>query len=178
VTGTASTPSADQLGALTFVEACAYETMRLRPAAPVLGLQAVRDAIIGDIHVPAGTLIWGVMRHDSVREQYFPNPGVFEPGRWLGEGGLHQASGSRRASSPFGGGPRVCPGRYLALQEIKLVVAMLLRHFEIASVRPPRGRKPRERLAFTMAPAGLRMELRVADPSSSPAFPHERPAGS
>ena len=61
---------------------------------------------------------------------------------------------------PFGAGPRVCPGRYLALLEIKMAMAMLLAHFDIESVATPDGGEPREFLAFTMAPVGLKMRLR------------------
>ncbi len=153
--------TSEQLAALTFLEACAQETMRLKPAAPVLGLQAVRDATIGDVHVPVGTLIWGVMRHDTVSDRFFPNAGAFEPERWLAGGATApQASAMRRVSAPFGGGPRICPGRFLALLEIKAVMAMLLLDFEIDRVGTAGGGTPKERLAFTMAPVGLRMRLR------------------
>ncbi len=36
-------PSFDQLAQLDYVEACAHETMRLKPVAPILALQAERD---------------------------------------------------------------------------------------------------------------------------------------
>ena len=61
---------------------------------------------------------------------------------------------------PFGAGPRVCPGRYLALLEMKMALAMLLAHFDIVAVDTPDGQAPREKLAFTMTPVGLKMRLR------------------
>ena len=61
---------------------------------------------------------------------------------------------------PFGAGPRVCPGRYLALLEIKMAMAMLLSRFEIESVSTPDGSEPREHMAFAMSPVGLRLRLR------------------
>jgi cytochrome P450 len=61
---------------------------------------------------------------------------------------------------PFGAGPRICPGRYLALAEIKMVAAMLLASFDIADVATPDGRDAQERLALTMSPVGLRLKLR------------------
>ena len=153
--------SHEGLGRLDYVEACAHETMRLKPVAPVLALQLERDTVIGDVAVPQGTLIWGVMRHASVDEAHFANAGSFRPERWLGEGGPAQASNSaKRVSMPFGGGPRVCPGRYLALLEMKLCIAMLLQRFEILGIDTPDGAAAREQLQFTMSPVGLRMRLR------------------
>ena len=61
---------------------------------------------------------------------------------------------------PFGAGPRICPGRYLALLEMKMAMATLLGRFDIVEVTAPGGTEPREQLSFTMAPVGLRMRLR------------------
>jgi cytochrome P450 len=57
--------------------------------------------------------------------------------------------------------PRMCPGRYLALAEIKLVAAMLLANFEIEEVAPEGGGEPKEKISIVMAPVGLRMRLRL-----------------
>ena len=62
---------------------------------------------------------------------------------------------------PFSAGPRICPGRYLALQEMKLVLVTLLTRFEIQAVGTEDGGEPAERLMFAMAPVGLRMRLRL-----------------
>ena len=150
-----------QMNALDYVEACAHETMRLRPVAPILVLQAERDTVLADVRVPKGTIVWSVMRHDSVGAAYFADPLAFDPGRWLADGNPRPAAGSaKRVSMPFGAGPRVCPGRYLALLEMKMAMAMLLGSFDIQSVGTADGSAVRERLAFAMAPVGLRMRLR------------------
>jgi len=60
---------------------------------------------------------------------------------------------------PFGAGPRLCPGRYLAMLEMKMVAAMLLAGFDIEEVATPDGGEPREHLALTMSPVGLRLRL-------------------
>lgn len=150
----------EQIDALSYLDACANEAMRLKPVAPFLGLEALRDTTVADIRVPAGTTIWCVMRHDSMDESQCPNPQAFEPRRWLGDGGEQSAAAAlRRVAMPFGAGPRLCPGRYLALLEIKLAMSMLLRRFEIKELSTPGGGEAEEIMAFTMNPVGLRMRL-------------------
>ena len=150
-----------RMNELDYIEACAHETMRLKPVAPFLGLQLLRDAVVGDVAMPTGTVIWGVMRHGAVDESYFPDAATFRPERWLAEAGAAQAASSaKRISMPFGAGPRVCPGRYLALLEMKMCMAMLLSRFDIEAVSTPDGGEAREALQFTMSPVGLRMQLR------------------
>jgi cytochrome P450 len=61
---------------------------------------------------------------------------------------------------PFGEGPRICQGRYLALLEMKMAIAMLSGNFDIEDVAAPDGHAAREHPAFTMQPVGLRMRLR------------------
>ncbi len=150
----------DKLAQLDFVEACMHETMRLKPVAPILPLQTVRDTIIGDVQVPAGIIVISLMRHDSVSEQHVPDAAAFQPERWLVDGSASAAASSaKRISMPFGAGPRICPGRYLAMLEMKLAMAMLLQQFDIQSVDTPDGLEAQERLQFTMTPVGLRMRL-------------------
>jgi cytochrome P450 len=60
---------------------------------------------------------------------------------------------------PFGAGPRTCPGRYLALLEMKLAMAMLLARFDILSVATAHGGAPREKMGFVMEPEALQMRL-------------------
>jgi cytochrome P450 len=76
------------------------------------------------------------------------------PERWLGN------SVDKHVSTPFGSGPRTCPGRYLALLEIKIAVAMLVGHFELDSVDTLDGKEAQELMGFVMSPVGLRMRLK------------------
>lgn len=152
-------PSYHQLNSLDWIEACAHETMRLKPVAPFNTLELLRDAVVGDIDAPRGTVVLGLMRHDGMAHQYFPEPASFRPERWMAGGGA-VAGSAKRVSMPFGAGPRVCPGRYLALMEIKLCMAMLLRHFDVLAVDTPDGGPAVEQLQFTMSAMGLTMRLR------------------
>jgi len=162
VCGDARDPTLEQMAQLDFVEACAHETMRLKPVAPQLGLQTLRDTVVGDVLVPKDTAMICLLRRDSVDERHLPRATAFEPARWLAEGAPStMATSPKRLSMPFGAGPRMCPGRYLALLEIKMAMATLLGRFDIASVDTPDGQPARERLSFTMAPVGLRMRLRA-----------------
>ncbi|MBN8492254.1 MAG: cytochrome P450 [Burkholderiales bacterium] len=150
----------EQLARLDYAEACMHETMRLKPVAPQLPLQALKDTVVGDVAVPAGTVVISLLRHDSVDDRFVPDGRAFRPERWLGQDGLAPGS-AKRISMPFGAGPRICPGRYLALQEMKMVLLTLLSRFDITFVGTEDGREPAERLMFAMAPVGLGMRLRL-----------------
>jgi cytochrome P450 len=151
-------PTMDQLAQLDYVEAVAHEAMRLKPVAPQNGMQALRDTVLGDVQIDAGMVVIAVMRRDAVNERLIPDAAAFKPERWLGEASA-AASSAKRISMPFGAGPRICPGRYLALLEIKLAMAVLLGNFDIKEVSTADGREPRELLQLAMGPVGLRMRL-------------------
>jgi len=158
-------PGFEQADQLDYLEACAHETMRLKPVAPMIGLQALKDTEIGDVRVPRGAVVLALMRRDSVSDKHLPEAARFMPERWLD--GTAVAGQPKRVSMPFGAGPRICPGRYLALLEIKIAMAMLLNRFDIRSVDTPDDRPAGEWLSFTMAPVGLRMRLAERAPSSA-----------
>jgi len=137
--------------------------LHARDHAPEAGGAAAAAAgaeghLVGDVAVPAGTVVISLMRHDSVDNMHVPEAQAFRPERWLGEDGL-SAGSAKRISMPFGAGPRICPGPHLALQEMKMVLLTLHNHFDIQSVGTADGSEPAERLMFAMAPVGLRMRL-------------------
>ena len=147
--------SVEKMDGLDYLDACISEAMRLKPVAPFLPLEALRDTTVGDVFLPKGGFVWCVLRHDSVAEQYYPNALGFEPERWLREG---EQAADKRIPLPFGAGARTCPGRYLALLEIKIAVAMALASFDI-EVDTHDGKEARELMGFVMSPIGLRMQL-------------------
>jgi len=146
----------ESMAALPFIDACIHETMRLKPVAPIIILQPARDTTVADIEVPKGTLLMCLMRAGATDERRFPDARAFDPARWLAGA---PAASPKRVSMPFGAGPRLCPGRYLAILEMKMVMAMLLNRFDLESVGTPGGGEAREHLAFTMYPEDLRLKL-------------------
>ena len=153
-----------EISAMEYVEACAYEAMRLKPVTPLNILEAAQETVVGDVKVPKGTVIICAMRPAGLAPENFKDPDHFRPDRWMGVEGESSLGPfhARRMVMPFGAGPRVCPGRYLAFAEIKMVMGMLLANFEIASVNAPAG-GPQERMSLTMSPAGLQVRLRRRD---------------
>ncbi|MCP4807113.1 MAG: cytochrome P450 [Proteobacteria bacterium] len=136
---------------LPFLDAVFQETMRLYPPAWVVGRAAAEPFVLGDVRVPAGTVLllpqWVVHRD----ERWFPQADTFRPDRWL-EDPQHP----KYAFFPFGGGQRVCVGNHFARMEAVLVLAEWLRTFELApvagfeldvfpSVTPPSSRRRRGR---------------------------------
>jgi len=149
--------------ALNYTAACIHETMRLKPVAPVLILQAIAATQIGNVLVPADTIVAALMRRGSLDERHFERATSFEPERWLDPSGRGSMSTrGERISMPFGAGPRICPGRNLALLEMSMVASMLCRNFSIASLRTEGGGPAEEWLEFTMTPSKLLIRLEPA----------------
>jgi cytochrome P450 len=146
--------------ALKLTAACAHETMRLKPVAPILLLEAAEPKVVGDVAIPAGTVVAALMRQGAMEERHFERPQAFEPERWLAGGAGAMTTSRERISMPFGAGPRICPGRNLALLEISLVTSMLFRNFEIVSLVTADGGPVEEWLSFTMAPSRLLVTLK------------------
>lgn len=145
----------EHLAEMAFLEGCAHEAMRLKPVGPFNVVEPVRETVVGDVVLPKGMTVIALMRPDATSDRHFPQGERFMPERWLDTDQV-----DKRASMPFGSGPRICPGRYLALVEIKLAMATLLAGFDVASVHTVDGRdEVRELMALTMNPVGLRMRL-------------------
>lgn len=150
-----------QLGArharsLPFVDAVFNEAMRLYPPAWVVGRAASEAFVLGEVRVPAGTVLllpqW-VVHRDA---RWFPEPEAFRPERWLEE-----PEHPRFAFFPFGGGQRVCVGNHFARMEAVLVLAELLERFEL---RPVEGFELEVYPSVTLRPRdGVRVELRRRD---------------
>jgi cytochrome P450 len=137
---------------MRYVEAVMSEALRLRPVAPFFLLTALQDVQVGDVAVPKGTVV--ILLTREVSAAHFEQPDLFRPERWLD---LPMHAYAQKPPMPFGAFARVCPGRNLAVTEIKSVAAMLARNFDLA---PAEGPGPvQERLVFTLQPLNLRVRL-------------------
>lgn len=147
-------PDFDAAQRLVYAGAVANETMRLRPVAPMLFLQARLRTRVGDLDLPPGVVVAVLTRPPAVDARHFECPEAFSPERWIAPAGAHDPS----AHIPFGSGPRLCPGRTLAVLEMKIVLATLYHHFDVYREGP--GRAVHEQFSFTMSPVGLRVRLK------------------
>jgi cytochrome P450 len=139
-------PAVDRL---TYAEAVLRESLRLRTVAPLLTIEPLVDTTICDTHLPAGTRLILLLRAAGMHDG--PDAEDFHPERWLTD------DEPPPTSVAFGAGPRFCPGRNLAFVEVKSVLAMIARDFEVTL--DPSARPVSESLNFAMVPKGLRVRL-------------------
>jgi cytochrome P450 len=126
-------PSADDVGKLRYCSDIFNESMRLYPPVFLFGREAIRDCRIGDVAVRKGTTIFisqWLLHRD---ERFFENPLEFLPERWADD---FEKKLTPYAYVPFGGGPRICIGKELALLEGALVLAILGSRFAIRLQQP------------------------------------------
>ncbi|MEL6809115.1 MAG: cytochrome P450, partial [Pseudomonadota bacterium] len=114
------------------------ETLRLYPPVPMMVRQATQTERFRDRSAPLGSQLvispWHLHRH----ERLWDRPDDFDPERWHTENGK---SCQRDAFIPFSAGARVCTGAGFAMVEGVLILARLLRDFEVETV-PDRNPVP------------------------------------
>jgi cytochrome P450 len=140
---------------LPYIEAVAQESLRLKSVAPMLYLEPMTDVQLNDFKIRKGTTLMLLTRHGALQEQNFAEARAFKPERWLD--GNSACPHNRNAFIPFGAGPRFCPGRNLAMLEIKMAIAMVCRNFNV--IRLETGLPVQELFSFTMMPENLRVRF-------------------
>ena len=143
---------------LEYIEAVTHETMRLKPVAPVLGFEPVTDVELGGVAIPKNTALMLLTFHAPLQETHFGAAAQFRPERWLEKTAPSGCPHNTKAFVPFGAGPRFCPGRQLAMLEIKSVMAMLCTAFEV--LKPQPSQPVTEVFSFTMMPQNLVVRFR------------------
>jgi len=139
---------------LRYAEAVAMESFRFKPVAPILLHEALVDIELEGISIQKGQKILTQYRAGALLDENFTQASQFMPERWLkGEGcPVHNT----QAFTPFGAGPRYCPGRNLAMLEIRAVLSMLYKNFEVELAE---NQKVEEIMAFTMMASSLKVKL-------------------
>lgn len=111
-----------------FIAACIEETLRLYPIVPILAREAAKPDMLGEIGVPAGSVIMIAARLLHRQHRHFPEPDLFDPRRFLP---ANRHAIDRMTYLPFAIGPRNCIGAAFGLQEAVIVTARLLRQFSV-----------------------------------------------
>ena len=106
------------------------EVNRLHAIAPLYGRTSLRDVEVAGRHVPAGTDVLidsAFLSRDPAHWDGQADLDGFRPARWAG-----RRPTGLTGPMPFGFGGRVCPGRRIALAEMRVFVAAVLLSHRVA----------------------------------------------
>ncbi|MGB3356915.1 MAG: cytochrome P450 [Mycobacterium sp.] len=129
VWGDEDRPGFEQIARLRYVRRVFDEALRLQPTVPGYYRAARSDTVLAGVH-PMRKGDWvlaltGTLHRDP---QWGPDPDAFDPDRFAPEKVRARPAGLYK---PFGTGPRSCIGRQFALHEAVLLLAVLLRRYDL-----------------------------------------------
>jgi cytochrome P450 len=124
-------PSLADLANLPLTRQVIEEAMRLYPPVWALPRQVAADDTIGGYRVPAGSTVALVPFVTHRHPAAWDRPDEFDPDRFAPE---RAAARPKGAYFPFLGGPHQCIGNEFAMLEMRLIVAMVLREFDVEVV--------------------------------------------
>jgi cytochrome P450 len=124
-------PTLDQIARLKLAEAVIAETLRLYPAAWLIGREANhRVQLSNEVVISKGGLVFISAYNNHRNPAYFPDPEAFLPERWV-DGSLEQRL-PKGVYIPFSEGPRVCIGQQFAQFEGRLLLSMIAQRWRLA----------------------------------------------
>lgn len=148
----------ENLEKLAYTEQVANETFRLKPTTPTLMMTAIEDQVIEGISIPKGTNVLMQTKVAQTDESNFVTPNDFKPERWASSGCPMHGNHKPDAIKVFGGGARFCPGKILAMHEMKMAIAMICYNFDFEFETS--SEDVNEVAAFTMYPENLNIRLK------------------
>ena len=159
-------PTYDDLAKLEITRQIYDEALRLYPPAWLITRRAIGADTVGGYAIPAGAVMVISPYCMHRRDDLWPQPGKFDPGRFTKEGsqGRH-----RFGFIPFGGGPRLCIGNRFAYIEAVTILAMVASQYELHL--PPDAAVEVEALVTMRPKGGLPMKVTQSTPSYLPAGP-------
>ncbi|EOY17368.1 hypothetical protein QUC31_001434 [Theobroma cacao] len=135
----------------TWCVAC--EAMRLAPPANGAFREAITDFTYAGYTIPKGWKAFWTVHSTHKNPNYFPDPEKFDPSRFEGNGPAPYTF------VPFGGGPRMCPGKEYARLEILTFIHNLVTKFKWEKLNP------NEKISYIPSPIpeeGLPIKLQAA----------------
>ena len=144
-----------------YLTAVVKETLRLRPIVTEVIRTLRKPLDLGDVSVPAGWHVSPSIVLAHYDPERYPSPDEFRPERFL------ERTYGPLDWLPFGGGHRRCIGVAFAEMELRIVLATLLRRFDVTlmSAAPPRP----VRRNLTMGPHdGVPVRITRREPIAAP----------
>jgi cytochrome P450 len=122
------TPTYQDVPKLPYTRMVIEEAMRLYPPTWITARRPLQDDAIGGYQIPANSVVLLSPYVTQHHPKFWENPENFDPDRFTPE---RVAERPRYAYFPFGGGPRVCIGRSLALVEAQLILATVAQKYRL-----------------------------------------------
>ncbi|KAI4475758.1 hypothetical protein M0802_015035 [Mischocyttarus mexicanus] len=119
------------LNEFSYLERCIKESLRLYPSVHFVFRHLNEDLQLKKYLIPAGTNIRVNIFNLHRNPEFWPNPNVFDPDRFLPENVRNR---NPFCFIPFSAGLRNCIGQKYAMLEIKLMVAHILHNFYLEPV--------------------------------------------
>ncbi|CAG8549259.1 670_t:CDS:2 [Dentiscutata erythropus] len=121
-----------------YIEALVKESLRHITIAPLTLKVLEGEENVAGYNWPNGTRFW--IDHQTIlnNPDYWNDPEIFNPDRFLSKeyGGTFEFSNMQKnAYSPFGGGIRICPGKFMAINEIKALTVLFYRKYNVELVK-------------------------------------------
>ena len=120
--------TAERLLRLEHTVRCLYEAMRLYPPFWMIDRIALADDEAAGVAIPKGAMVIPYIYGSHRNTDLWEDPERFDPSRFerTAMRGRHPF-----AYVPFGGGPRLCVGNNMAISQITLIIATLLRRYDL-----------------------------------------------
>ena len=123
------------LDELHYCDAVIKEVTRHRPVAHANGRVNVEKDEVGGFVWPEGFLFMTLYSAIMKRKDYWTEPEKFDPDRFYkieeNDKYLLERQHVKNSFTMFGGGTRICPGRKLAMIELKCLLSLIYRKYDI-----------------------------------------------
>ncbi|KAJ8517792.1 hypothetical protein ONZ45_g5071 [Pleurotus djamor] len=138
-------------GKLPYLECVVWECLRWRPAVNLSLAHYIdeRDDEYRNYSIPKGTTVLGniwAITHDP---QVFPDPDAFNPDRFLDRKRNDDLGINPVPETVFGFGRRICPGRFLAIDTIWIVIASVISVYKLSKLTNENGEEVEPKVEYS-----------------------------
>lgn len=147
VVGMRALPGFEDRPRLQYLERFIYEVLRSLPLNPlVIPHQSIRDDVYEGMFIPAGTVVFANTKAMASNPETYRDPDKFDPDRY--------ARGEPYPVGNFGFGRRKCPGNFLAMGSVYILLVTMLAVFELEKVVDEEGNVLEPEAALTVGLGG------------------------